>query len=330
MSGSELYDKGVPGADADGTISGEAVLEARNFVKRYGELEAVRGVSLKVRRGEIFGLIGPDGGGKTSLMRSMVSLLNIDGGELFVLGRSVAEEPAFVRRSLGYMPQRFSLYQDLSVEENLRFFASLFGVGDDEYTSRRAELYGFSGLAPFARRRAGALSGGMKQKLALSCMLVHSPEVVVLDEPTFGVDPVSRAEFWDILAGLRDRGTSIFVSTAYMDEAAHCDEVALMFEGRILAVDRPENLPARYPGELYAVSTAQPHRAYRLLSESGLCARCDLFGDGPHFSLAPGSALSAIGELLADAGLSAEAPRRIDAGIEDLFLLLMGGGGGQA
>jgi ABC-2 type transport system ATP-binding protein len=303
----------------------DTVLEARDFVKNYGDVKAVRGVSFSVEKGEIFGLIGPDGGGKTSLMRSLVSLLKIDGGELYFKGRAVSENPDYVRRNIGYMPQRFSLYQDMSVAENLRFFADLFNVDRDLARTRIEELYGFSGLKPFADRKAGALSGGMKQKLALSCMLVHSPDVVVLDEPTFGVDPVSRSEFWQILGKLKEEGTSILVSTAYMDEADLCDRVGLMFNGKILIVDEPSALPERYPGKLYSVRTDDPHLVHDALEESGLCGECNLFGEGVHLTLADGSAEEEIRDLLDGKSLSFDSFEAIDSGIEDLFLRLMKG-----
>ena len=301
----------------------EVVLEARHFCKSYGHVQAVRDVSFSVYRREIFGLIGPDGGGKTSLMRSLVSLLRIDRGALFFKGRSVGEYPDLVRRNVGYMPQRFSLYQDLTVRENLRFFSELFGVSAAASRKRIRELYEFSGLEPFADRRAAALSGGMKQKLALSCMLVHSPEVIVLDEPTFGVDPVSRHEFWQILTRLKEGGTTILVSTAYMDEAYLCDRVGLMFDGRILAVDRPSVLEDGYPDRLYGLRTGQPNRAHDVLSAGGFCEECNLFGDGVHFTLREGTSVDDVRDLLDNQQVRFESISLIESGIEDLFLRLM-------
>lgn len=307
----------------------KALLEARDFVKNYGDVRAVRGVSFSVLQGEIFGLIGPDGGGKTSLMRSLVSLLSIDGGELFFKGKPVGENADYVRRNIGYMPQRFSLYQDLSVAENLRFFADLFEVEKSEAESRIGELYGFSGLQPFSGRKAGALSGGMKQKLALSCMLVHSPDIIVLDEPTFGVDPVSRSEFWQILTRLRDEGTTILVSTAYMDEADLCDRVGLMFNGKILAIDEPVELHKRYPGQLYGVRTGEPHLVHDALEKSGYCGECNLFGEGVHFTLKEGASEADITSLLSGGKLAYETFGPIQSSIEDLFLRLMKGDGDE-
>jgi len=295
----------------------------RDLRKSYGDVVAVRGVSFEVERGTIFGLIGPDGGGKTTIIRSVVSLLSIEGGEVLFQERPVDRDADFVRSHIGYMPQRFSLYQDLTVAENLRFFGDLFRVPRDELTKRAARLYEFSGLGPFKDRRAGVLSGGMKQKLALSCMLIHSPEVVVLDEPTFGVDPVSRNEFWTILKGLRDEGTTILVSTAYMDEALLCDRVSLVYRGELLATDRPEALRAHVAESIYLVETETPHLAYRAMVDSALCASCNFFGDGVHCTLAPGVTTETLGSLLDAKGVAFSTIRLIQPGLEDLFLKLM-------
>ena len=199
-------------------------VEADNLIKRYGSSEALRGVSFRVSEGEIFGIIGPDGAGKTSIFRILTTLILPDGGSARVLGLDVVQDYHEIRRRVGYMPGRFSLYQDLSVEENLRFFATLFGTTIEENYDLVKDIYSY--LEPFRKRKAGALSGGMKQKLALSCALIHKPDVLFLDEPTTGVDPVSRKEFWTMLRRLREQGLSIVVSTPYMDEATLCDRIA--------------------------------------------------------------------------------------------------------
>lgn len=204
------------------------MIEVRDLHKRYGATEAVRGLSLSVPGGTICGLIGPDGAGKTTTMRILCGLLRPDGGEASILGHDCARETRAIKDHLGYMPQRFSLYPDLTVAENLRFFADLFAVPRAERAAREVELMEFSRLAPFVGRRAGRLSGGMKQKLALCCTLIHTPQVLILDEPTTGVDPVSRREFWRILRDLAGRGLALLVSTPYMDEAGMCDAVVLM------------------------------------------------------------------------------------------------------
>jgi ABC-2 type transport system ATP-binding protein len=304
-------------------VTSDAPIVVQGLRKFYGGVEAVRGVSFAVARGTIFALVGPDGAGKTTILRSVVSLLSIDEGEILFQGRRVDREVRFVRTHVGYMPQRFSLYQDLTVEENLRFFGDLFAVPIGELSDRIERLYGFSGLRAFKTRRAGALSGGMKQKLALSCVLVHAPEVIVLDEPTFGVDPVSRDEFWRILRDLRDRGTTILVSTAYMDEAHLCDRVGLVHHGRLLAEDTPEALTHRYPRPLYLAEGGSPRRLYEELSRIPGLEELHLFGDGVHFALAPGRTVEQTAARLEERGVRAERIERVAPGLEDLFLLLM-------
>lgn len=252
--------------------------------KSFGEVTAVDGISLEVGEGEIFGLIGPDGAGKTTLMRSVCTLLMPDRGAITVLGRDTCRDIAAIRARIGYMPQRFSLYQDLTVAQNLRFFADLFGVPAAERSERLAELYHFSRLEPFKDRFAGALSGGMKQKLALSCALIHTPELLVLDEPTYGVDPVSRKEFWEMLHRIREGGTAILVSTAYMDEADQCDRVALTFRGKVQALDTPEGLKRAYRYPLFRLH-GDDLRALRSWFENRPeTAGTQLFGDALHVS----------------------------------------------
>ncbi|MSR82420.1 MAG: ABC transporter ATP-binding protein [Candidatus Latescibacteria bacterium] len=252
--------------------------------KRYGRVEAVRGVSLTVEKGELFGLIGPDGAGKTTLMRMICTLLEADAGQVVVLGMDVMRERAVIRARLGYMPQRFSLYADLSVEQNLRFFADLFEVPPGQQEERLARLYAFSRLSPFKKRKAGALSGGMKQKLALSCALIHTPELLVLDEPTFGVDPVSRQEFWEILRALHQDGVNILVSTAYMDEADLCQRVALMHHGQIAALGPPDQVRGAFPYPLYRVSGAELPVLQTFFKSLPLVWDTQAFGDCLHVS----------------------------------------------
>ena len=208
--------------------------------KSYGSVDALNEVSFEVSKGELFGLIGPDGAGKTTLFRLLTTLIRPDAGTAKVEGLDMIDDYKEIRKIVGYMPGKFSLYQDLSVEENLSFFASIFGTTIEENYDLVAPIY--SQIEPFKKRKAGKLSGGMKQKLALSCALIHRPAVLVLDEPTTGVDAVSRSEFWDMLHGLREYGISILVSTPYMDEAKKCDRIALINEGRILKIDTPENI----------------------------------------------------------------------------------------
>lgn len=210
------------------------------ITKRYGSLTALDNVSFEVGRGELFGLIGPDGAGKTTLFRLLTTLMRPDSGSAKVEGYDIVEDYREIRNIVGYMPGKFSLYQDLTVEENLNFFASIFGSTIEGNYDLIAPIY--SQIEPFRKRRAGKLSGGMKQKLALSCALIHRPKVLFLDEPTTGVDAVSRSEFWDMLARLKNHGISILVSTPYMDEAGRCDRIALINEGRIMRIDTPERI----------------------------------------------------------------------------------------
>jgi len=254
-------------------------ISVSQIVKNYGSTRALAGVDLEVNQGEIFGLIGPDGAGKTSLMRIIVSLIEADSGSVLFMGKDVSKHVSYVRSHIGYMPQRFSLYQDLTVNENMRFFGDLFKVPAEDQERQMEELYGFSKLGPFKERRAGALSGGMKQKLALSCMLMHEPEVMILDEPTFGVDPVSRLELWEILFKLRDRGKTLVVSTPYMDEAGKCDRIALMHNGRILAMDSPAKILENFDKPLYSIKTENPHVLYHALKEQLPEKNIQLFAD---------------------------------------------------
>jgi ABC-2 type transport system ATP-binding protein len=254
-------------------------ISVSQVVKTYGNTTALNGVDLEVKPGEIFGLIGPDGAGKTSLMRIIVSLIEADSGTVLFMGKDVSRHSAFVRSRIGYMPQRFSLYQDLTVNENMRFFGDLFKVPAKDQGPRMEELYGFSKLGPFKDRRAGALSGGMKQKLALSCMLMHEPEVMILDEPTFGVDPVSRLELWEILFKLRERGKTLVVSTPYMNEAGKCNRIALMHNGRILAMDTPAKILENFDCPVYSIKTENPHVLYHALKEQLPEKNIQLFAD---------------------------------------------------
>jgi ABC-2 type transport system ATP-binding protein len=256
----------------------------QNFYKQYGDFRAVSDVTLSIKRGELFGLIGPDGAGKTTLMRSICTLLVPSSGKIYVNGMEVRENVHKIRSILGYMPQRFSLYQDLTVEQNLQFFADIFKVPFQEREKRLGQLYKFSRLEPFKKRYAGALSGGMKQKLALSCALIHTPDILILDEPTFGVDPVSRVEFWDILRLIQKEGTTIFVSTAYMDEADQCERVALMHKGTIFAVEQPAKLKKQFIHPLYKVDAQKLRVVQDFFQSNAQVRNTQLFGDSLHVS----------------------------------------------
>ena len=258
------------------------VVRIEGLVKRFGEVQALDNCNAEVRQGEIFGFIGPDGAGKTTLFRILTTLLTPDEGHAEVLGLDVVNDYRRIRPQLGYMPGRFSLYHDLSVEENLSFFAGIFDADVQENYELIRDLY--EQLAPFRDRRAGKLSGGMKQKLALCCALIHKPQLLVLDEPTTGVDAVSRREFWDMLGRLRAHGISIVVSTPYMDEARRCDRIALIQDGRILSTDSPQALTRSYRRPLLSIRVKQNFAALRALREFKHAHRVYSFGDALHYS----------------------------------------------
>ncbi len=290
--------------------------------KRYGTVRALEDVSFTIGEGELFGFIGPDGAGKTSLFRILSTLLEPDSGEAFVDGLHVVREYRALRTRLGYMPGRFSLYPDLSVEENLEFFATIFGTTVRENYDLVRDIYGQ--LEPFRTRRAGALSGGMKQKLALSCALIHRPRILLLDEPTTGVDAVSRREFWSILARLQAEGLTIVVSTPYMDEAGRCDRVALIQGGRLMEVDRPEAIARSYPKPLMAVRASDRLAALRALRNHPEAHAVYTFGGEIHFTdRRPVAEPAELKVYLARAGVDGEV-RSIAAGIEDVFMERMG------
>ena len=255
-------------------------IEIHNLSKSYGKVQALKNVSFEVRRGELFGLIGPDGAGKTTIFRLLATLLNPDSGSAVLDGFDIVKDYQAVRSRVGYMPGRFSLYPDLSVEENLQFFAALFGVTVAESYSLVAPIY--KQIEPFRNRRAGKLSGGMKQKLALSCALIHRPSVLLLDEPTTGVDAVSRCEFWDMLAELRRHGLTILVSTPYMDEAVRCDRVALCDEGGILKIDTPEGIVNDFDSVIYGVKAKSMLSLLEKVRLFSGVADCYPFGEWHH------------------------------------------------
>lgn len=307
----------------------DAAVVVDAVVKRFGDVTALDGVSVSVERGELFGFIGPDGAGKTTLFRILTTLLVPDDGSARVLGLDPVTDLWALRSRVGYMPGRFSLYPDLSVEENLAFFASVFGTTVKEQYALIEPIY--AQIEPFRKRRAGALSGGMKQKLALSCALVHRPDILFLDEPTTGVDAVSRREFWDLLARLEASGLTIVVSTPYMDEADRCDRVALIQKGRILTVDRPSAIGERYPLPLFAVrAPGNRHALSEAVRRFPNVKAVYPFGEELHYTDARAGAPNDLiaRELrahLEHAGFHGASVAPIGAGIEDSFMALMGG-----
>ena len=262
-------------------------IEIKNIVKTYpakkNKITAVDDVSFSVKEGELFGLIGPDGSGKSSIFRILTTLLLADSGRASVMGMDVVNDYKEIRKIIGYMPGRFSLYQDLTVEENLEFFATIFNTTIQANYNLIADIY--VQLEPFKKRRAGKLSGGMKQKLALCCALIHKPKVLFLDEPTTGVDPVSRKEFWEMLKRLKEQGISILVSTPYMDEAKLCDRIALIQNGKLLEIDSPQNIVDRFDSTLYAVRSDNMFKLLTELRSFPKTKSCFAFGDKHHLVL---------------------------------------------
>jgi len=300
----------------------EAVV-VKNLVKVYGkDKTAVDDVSFSVKPGEIFGLIGPDGAGKTSIFRVLTTLLLPDGGSATVDGSDVVKDYKQIRNKVGYMPGKFSLYKDLSVEENLNFFAAVFDTTVAENYHLIKDIY--VQLEPFKTRRAGKLSGGMKQKLALCCALIHKPVVLFLDEPTTGVDPVSRKEFWEMLKQLKAQNITIIVSTPYMDEANMCDEIALIQSGKLLSVDTPENIIKSYPEKLYAVKAGNMHKLLKVLGGYEQVMNSYAFGEFAHVSFKnPDVNLREIINYLNQQGLVDIDLKKTEVTIEDSFIKLL-------
>ena len=286
-----------------------SIVNSQSINKSYGEVRALKDISFSVEKGEIFGLIGPDGAGKTTLFRILTSLILADSGQAKVDGLDVVGDYKELRKRVGYMPGKFSLYSDLSVEENLNFFATIFNTTVEENYSLIAPIY--KQIEPFKARRAGKLSGGMKQKLALSCALIHKPVVLFLDEPTTGVDPVSRKEFWEMLKHLKMDGITIIVSTPYMDEAKLCDRIALIQQGEIKGIDTPENIVKQFPEKLYAVESDNNYQLLLQLRENPAVQSVYMFGDSLHLTLH--SPLSTLNSPL----------KEIEPTIEDCFIHLM-------
>jgi ABC-2 type transport system ATP-binding protein len=288
--------------------------------KKYGPIEALRNVSMSIARGEMFGLIGPDGAGKTTAIRLMCGLLKPDAGRLQVLGLDPRRDHRRLTGAVGYLSQRFSLYGDLSVDENIAFFAEIHSIDDDR--DRRDRLLDLTQLTPFRDRLANQLSGGMKQKLALACTLVHEPKLVILDEPTTGVDPVSRREFWKLLSEFLSQGITIVMSTPYLDEAERCARVALLHEGRLLALDTPGALRAAMPTGLFEVIAGDHRRTAELLRRWSGARDVQLFGERAHVTVGPNVSdpRRAIVSYLTSAGIEAADVREIPASLEDVFI----------
>jgi ABC-type multidrug transport system ATPase subunit len=297
------------------------IVRVNNLCKTYGNTKAIENISFDVNENEIFGLIGPDGAGKTTIMQVVATLLTPDNGMAEVCGMEVNANFKALRKHIGYMPGKFSLYPDLSIEENIQFFAALFGTTVQENYHLVSDIY--SQIEPFKSRPAGKLSGGMKQKLALSCALIHKPKLLILDEPTTGVDAVSRKEFWGMLKSLQKKGISILVSTPYMDEAALCDRVALMQGGKILQIDTPQAVVNTFDDVLFSFTSDKVYQMKEFLKKTNHCKSVHLFGLEVHVTLKSGVEVDKVVEELKNTGFLNIKVKQISPIIEDCFMKLM-------
>lgn len=298
-----------------------AIVSVRGLTKKYHKVEALRNLDFDVQDREIYGIIGPDGAGKTTLFRILTTLLLADAGAVFIDGRDVIKDYKYIRQHIGYMPGHFSLYPDLSVEENLEFFAMIFNTTIQKNYYLIKDIY--QQIERFKTRKAGKLSGGMKQKLALCCALIHAPRVLFLDEPTTGVDPVSRKEFWEMLKKLRAQGITIIASTPYMDEAMQCDRIALIQNGKFLQIDTPQGIIDSYTDRLYAVRSDNMHSLLNDLRNSHLTNSTFSFGETYHITLKDETSVDSIVSYLTTKGQHNVSVTPIKATVEDCFMSLM-------
>jgi ABC-2 type transport system ATP-binding protein len=297
------------------------MITVSNLTRRFGAIAAIEDISFGVRSGELFGLVGPDGAGKTTTLRILAGVLRLSAGEALVDGLSLRTHAEQIKPILAYMPQRFGLYAELTVQENLDFYADLFRVPRMERPARLTRLFEFSGLGPFRERRAGKLSGGMKQKLGLSCALIHQPRLLLLDEPTFGVDPISRRELWVIIHEMVAAGVTAVVSTSYLDEAERFDRVAMLNRGRVIALDTPDALRDRFGNELLEVRLAGAREAKGLFDSLPGVRRAVVFGDRLHVTVSSSeAAIPAIEAALRDRNLTAGSIVRVAPTLEDVFI----------
>jgi len=299
-------------------------IRAEGLSKSFRDLMAVDSFTVSIEEGEIFGLVGPDGAGKTTTMRLLTGIMDPTAGDAWVAGRHVVREAEAIKDDIAYMSQRFGLYADLTVMENIDFYADLYGMPRRGREARIEELLAFSNLTPFKNRQAGKLSGGMKQKLGLACALIHTPKVLFLDEPTNGVDPVSRRDFWRILYQLLREKVTIFVSTAYLDEAERCARVALMHKGRLIAVGTPDEVKRLMRGSLIEVRAVEPRQSAALLRQHLQAESVGLFGDRVHIvAQDPSAATRTAAEVLRSAGVAVESIRTIEPSLEDVFVSVL-------
>ncbi len=296
------------------------LVRLEKLTRRFGSVVAVDGLSFEVQAGELFGLVGPDGAGKTTTLRLLAGVLRPDEGDAFIRNVSVKNDPETIKTEIGYMSQRFGLYTDLTVIENLTFYADLYQVPQSERPDRLERLFRFSNLHPFRDRLAGHLSGGMKQKLGLSCVLIHQPEVLLLDEPTFGVDPISRRDLWLIIHEMVAHGVTVIVSTAYMDEAERFDRVALLNRGRLIALDTPDGLRGSLSGTILSVTVDDPRRASDALSDKPGVQRVALYGSQIHVTVDSLADLNAVAEAIRASGCRLDRIEPILPSMEDVVM----------
>lgn len=301
----------------------EFEIETRSLVKHFGAVRALGGLDLKVARGELFGLVGPDGAGKTTTLRILSGIMDPTSGEAHMAGICVTDDPEAVKDKIGYMSQRFGLYEDLTVMENILFYADLYEVARAERPARIERLLGFSNLTPFKDRLAGALSGGMKQKLGLACALIHTPRILLLDEPTNGVDPVSRRDFWRILYGLLKEGVTILITTAYLDEAERCGRVGLLNEGKLIVVDAPKNIKNSLGSPMVEITTHSARAGERLIRGKPGVLRVTAYGDRLHVTLESMDRLAGTLAVMKADNLPVDGAREITPSLEDMFIWLV-------
>jgi ABC-2 type transport system ATP-binding protein len=302
----------------------DAAVSLQALTRRFGELVAVDALTFDVAQGELFGIVGPDGAGKTTLLRMLAGVLPPSGGTAVVLGHDVARDPERVKHDIAYMAQRFGLYEDLTVRENVMFYADLYRVPKAERSKRLERLYAFSRLGEFEHRLAGKLSGGMKQKLSLCCALIHKPRVLLLDEPTFGVDPISRRDLWLILHEMVAEGVTIVVTTSYLDEAERCDRVAMLHEGQLLALDTPAKLQDSLDGVMYAMESHAARTMRDSIRSAAGVKAATLFGERLHVLTDRSTSADALRSSLQERGVMIENIDQIEPSLEDVFIRLVG------
>jgi len=306
-----------------------SVIKVQNLTKTFDHVTAVNGLTFEVAEGEVFGLVGPDGAGKTTTMRLLTAIMDPTGGEAWVAGHHIVRESEAIKEKIGYMSQRFGLYQDLTVMENIDFYADIYDVPRKERRERTEQLLAFSNLTPFKKRLAGNLSGGMKQKLGLTCALIHTPKVLFLDEPTNGVDPVSRRDFWRILYQLVRQKVTIFVSTAYLDEAERCNRIALLHQGRILACDTPDEIKKLMHGSIVEIQTSKPRQSLDFLRQNFGHDSASLFGDRVHLITQDPEGLR-LESILKEIDIEVFETRVIEPTLEDVFVSVLTSQPGEA